>query len=133
MKSRWIAAIACAGALAVALPALAAWLPNVVDQPSRFSGPGVYTGPPALPVTLSMIIAGGGPSDFSTLTLVKTLAGAKTGPEVASLKAKFGDTKVGNFLKVFDFVVADSLKIVKAKGVALPSAPNPDPKNGQQE
>jgi hypothetical protein len=109
----------------------AMWLPNVVDQPSRFSGPGVYTGPPALPVTLSMIIAGGGPSDFQTLTLVKRLAGAKTDAEVASLKAKFGDQKVTNFVTVFNFVVADSLAIVKAKNIALPSTPKPDPKDGE--
>jgi hypothetical protein len=113
------------------LLAAAMWLPNVVDQPSRFSGPGVYTGPPALPVTLSMIIAGGGPSDFQTLTLVKRLAGAKTDAEVASLKAKFGDQKVTNFVTVFNFVVADSLAIVKAKNIALPSTPKPDPKDGE--
>jgi hypothetical protein len=109
----------------------AMWLPNVADQPSRFSGPGVYTGPPALPVTLSMIVAGGGPSDFSTLTLVKRLAGAKTDAELASLKAKFGDQKVTNFVTVFNFVVSDSLAIVKAKNIALPSAPKPDPKDGE--
>jgi hypothetical protein len=113
------------------LLAAAMWLPNVVDQPSRFSGPGVYTGPPALPVTLSMIVAGGGPSDFSTLTLVKRLAGAKTDAEVASLKAKFGDQKVTNFVTVFNFVVSDALSIVKAKGVALPSTPKPDPNDGE--
>ncbi|MBV8148197.1 MAG: hypothetical protein JO092_03810 [Candidatus Eremiobacteraeota bacterium] len=113
------------------LLAAMAWLPNVVDQPSRFSGPGVYTGPPALPVTLSMIIAGGGPSDFSTLTLVKRLAGEKTDAELASLKSKFGDQKVTNFVTVFNFVVSDSLAIVKAKNVALPSAPKPDPKDGE--
>jgi hypothetical protein len=131
MKSRLIATLAFAGAVAIALPAMAAWLPNVVDKPSRFSGPGVYTGQPALPVTLSMIVAGGGPSNFHTIALVKTLAGAKTDAEVAALKAKFGDTKVGNFLKVFDFVVADALKIVKAKNIALPAKPMPDPSNGQ--
>ena len=133
MKSRIFAAVAGFAPALTAAAVLAAmvWLPNVVDQPSRFSGPGVYTGQPALPVTLSMIIAGGGPSDFHTVALVKTLAGAKTEAEVASLKAKFGADKVGNFLKVFDFVIADALAIVKAKNVALPSAPNPDPKNGE--
>jgi hypothetical protein len=111
---------------------LAALMTNVANQPSRFSGSCcVYTGAPALPVTLSMVIAGGGPSNFSTLTLVHTLAGDKTNAEVASLKQKFGDQKVGNFVKVFDFVVADSLRIVKQKGIALPSAPDPDPKDGK--
>jgi len=106
-------------------------LPHVTMSPSRFSGPGVYTGGPALPVTLSMILAGGGPAHFNTLTLVKRLAGAKTGAEVASLTKKFGSKRVGNFLKVFNFVVADSLKIVAAKHIALPSRPNPNPKNGE--
>jgi hypothetical protein len=109
----------------------AAWLPNVVDKPSRFSGPGVYTGPPALSVTLSMIEAGGGPANFSTPVLVKVLAGPKTAAELASLQAKFGADKVGNFVKVFDFVVADSLAIVKAKGIALPTTPRPDPSDGK--
>jgi len=117
--------------LAAAVLAAVTWLPNVVDQPSRFSGPGVYTGPPALQVTLSMVIAGGGPSNFQTVTLVKTLAGSKADAEVASLKAKFGADKVTNFVTIFPFVVSDSLKIAKEKGVALPSTPNPDPKDGK--
>lgn len=115
---------------AVVLAAVA-WMPNVVDQPSRFSGPGVYTGPPALPVTLSMIMAGGGPSNFQTVTLVGVLAGSKADAEVASLKAKFGADKVTHFVVIFPFVVSDALKIAKAKGVALPSEPNPDPKDGK--
>ncbi|MBV8373008.1 MAG: hypothetical protein JOY69_07080 [Candidatus Eremiobacteraeota bacterium] len=119
--------------LAAAAPVVGAevWLPQVTDAPSRFSGPGVYTGKPALPVTLSMVMAGGGPSDFATLTLVKVLAGDKTDAEVAALKQKFGDQKVTNFVTIFPFVVSDSLKIAKAKGVALPSTPMPDPKNGE--
>lgn len=133
MKLRLAAAFACALTLAAAIPAIAAgtWLPNVENQPSRFSGPGVYVGPPALPVTLSMIVAGGGPSNFQTLTLVKVLAGDKTDAEVAALKQKFGDQKVTNFVTIFPFVVSDSLKIAKEKGVALPSTPKPDPKNGE--
>jgi hypothetical protein len=133
MKHRFLTGLAAAGiVIGMAVPALASgWLPNVTDAPSRFSGPGVYTGPPALPVTLSMIVAGGGPSDFQTITLVKVLAGDKTDAEVASLKAKFGADKVANFVTIFPFVVSDSLKIVKEKGVALPAAPNPDPKNGE--
>jgi hypothetical protein len=134
MKSRWIAALAGAGLLlSAALPVAAAemWMPNVVNQPSRFSGPGVYTGKPALQVTLSMVIAGGGPKDFATLTLVKTLAGDKTDAEVAALKQKFGDKAVTNFVTIFPFVVSDSLKIAKEKGVSLPSTPSPDPKDGK--
>jgi len=107
-----------------------AHMPNVTFASSRFSGPGVYTGSPALPVTLSMIIAGGGPAKFSTLTLVHTLAGKLTGAEVAKLTKQYGKAKVGNFVKVFNYVVSDSLRIVTAKHIALPKTPNPDPKNG---
>jgi hypothetical protein len=128
---RFLTALACASAIiGSALPTFAA-SDLSMSQASRFSGPGVYTGQPALPVTLSMIEAGGGPSNFQTLTLVKTLAGDKTDAEVASLKKQFGDEKVTNFVKVFDFVVSDSLKIVTEKKIALPKDPNPDPKNGE--
>lgn len=136
MASRFLTAVVCAaGVLGTALPAFAgsAMAPSNLDMhaPSRFSGPGVYTGAPALPVTLSMVIAGGGPAHFSTLTLVHALAGDKTSAEVASLKSKFGATKVTNFVKVFDYVVADTLDIVKDKNVALPKTPSPDPSNGK--
>src|SRR5690348_11831904 len=106
-------------------------MPNITMQPSRFSGPGVYTGKPALQVTLSMVMAGGGPSNFKTVTLLKTLTGPKFNAEVGKLTKQYGKEKVGSFITVFDFVVNDSLRIVKEKHVALPSKPSPDPKDGK--
>ncbi|MBV9719956.1 MAG: hypothetical protein JOZ77_11600 [Candidatus Eremiobacteraeota bacterium] len=104
---------------------------SVVNAPTRFSGSCcIYTGAPALAVTLSMVEAGGGPSDFSTATLLKTLAGSHFDAEVAKLTNQYGKAQVGQFLKTFDFVVSDSLAIVTAKKIALPSQPNPDPHNG---
>ena len=103
----------------------------ITMQPSRFSGPGVYTGPPALPVTLSMIIAGGGPAHFDSVKLVKVLAGKNFNAEVAKLTKQYGKTKVGNFLTVFNYVVSDSLRIVTAAKVKLPSKPNPNPSDGK--
>ncbi len=105
-------------------------MPNVTAQPSRFSGPGVYTGQPALQVTLSMVVAGGGPSNFDSVKLVKTLSGDKFNAEVGKLSDQFGKDKVANFLKVFNYVVTDSLRIANEKKVALPSDPSPDPHNG---
>lgn len=128
---RKLAAAAALVSLCAPVAASAANMPNVVNQPSRFSGPGVYTGAPALPVTLSMIMAGGGPSNFNSVTLVKTLTGPKFSAEVGKLNGQFGKDKVATFLSVFNFVVSDSLKIVTAKHIALPSAPNPDPKDGR--
>jgi hypothetical protein len=98
---------------------------------ARFSDANVYGGAPDLPLTLSMVVAGGGPAQFKTTTLVGVLAGANTQAEVAKLTKQFGGDKVASFLTVFDFVVNDSLKIVGEKKIALPPAPQPDPKNGK--
>jgi hypothetical protein len=91
----------------------------------------VYAGAPALPTTLSMIVAGGGPSSFQSTTLVGVLAGDKTAAEVASLQAKFGADNVKSFLDVFDFVVNDSLAKVTAAKVSLPTQPDPSPTDGR--
>jgi hypothetical protein len=98
---------------------------------ARFSSAGVYSGAPDLPLTLSVVVAGGGPAKFKTTTLLGVLAGPKTSAEVAKLSKQFGAKNVQSFVTVFDFVIADSLKIVTAKHVALPKQPKPDPKNGK--
>ncbi|MGZ3503575.1 MAG: hypothetical protein ACXWNK_02865 [Vulcanimicrobiaceae bacterium] len=119
-------------ALSSLTPAFAiAAMSQVKDAPSRFSGPGVYTGAPALAVTLSMVEAGGGPSHFDSTTLVKDLTGPKFDAEVGKLTQQYGKQKVGNFLKVYNFVVSDTLQIVTAKHVVLPSKPSPDPSDGR--
>lgn len=107
-----------------------ALLPDVVMQPSRFSGPGVYTGTPALQLTLSMIEAGNGPQQFDTIALLKDLSGSKFDAEVAKLTKQYGKTKVDSFVTIFPFIVSDSLKIAGQQHVALPKTPAPDPHNG---
>jgi hypothetical protein len=107
-------------------------LPNVANQPTRFSGSCcVYTGAPSLALTLSMVEAGGGPSGFNTVTLLKTLTGPLFDAEVAKLTEQYGKDQVAQFLKTFDFVVNDSLRIVTVKKVQLPSQPEPNPKDGK--
>ena len=101
-----------------------------MHQNSRFSGPGVYTGPPALGVTLAVVEAGGGPSNFQTTTLLKTLTGDKFDAEVGSLTKTYGKDEVTQFIKTFDFIIADALKFVKDNNVKLPAEPAVDPKNG---
>ena len=127
-----------AGVLATALTltgtgiASAKLLPNVANQPTRFSGSCcVYTGAPSLALTLSMVEAGGGPSSFNTVTLLKTLTGPLFDAEVAKLTKQYGKDQVAQFLKTFDFVVNDSLRIVTVKKVQLPSQPEPNPKDGK--
>ena len=127
-----IAAFALALATIVPAAASAKLLPNVVDTSTRFSGSCcVYTGAPALAVTLSMVEAGGGPSSFSTVTLLKRLTGKLFTAEVAKLTKEYGKEQVNQFLATFDFVVNDSLRIVTEKKIALPSKPNPDPNDGR--
>ena len=133
MKNRRLAgALATALALAGTGIASANLLPNVANQPTRFSGSCcVYTGAPSLALTLSMVEAGGGPGNFNTVTLLKTLTGPLFDAEVAKLTKQYGKDQVAAFLKTFDFVVNDSLRIVTAKKVQLPSQPNPNPKDGR--
>ncbi len=117
--------------LLMVIAAMAMLMPNIVDEPTRFSGSCcVYTGAPALQVTLSMIEAGGGPKSFDTATLLKTLTGPQFSAEVTKLSNQYGKDQVAQFLKTFNFVVNDSLRIVTEKKVALPSQPSPDPKDG---
>jgi len=133
---RSIAAVMALGlAASVAAPALAADTMGGMKMSGslmagRFGG-GVYAGKPALPLTLSMIIAGGGPKAFKTPTLVGVLAGDKATAEVASLTKKYGKANVAQFLKTFDFVVNDSLAIVTKAKIALPNMPSPDPTDGK--
>jgi hypothetical protein len=130
-RSRWIPILAIAMVAIGTGIASAKLMANVVDQPTRFSGSCcIYTGAPALAVTLSMVEAGGGPSSFSTVTLLKTLTGSQFDAEVAKLTNQYGKEQVGQFLKTFDFVVNDSLRIVTEKKIALPSQPDPNPKDG---
>jgi len=97
----------------------------------RFSEVRAYTGAPQLPLTLSMIVAGGGPSAFSTPKLVGVLAGDKASAEVDKLTKQYGADNVKSFLVVFDFIVADALKIVTEKKIPLPSTPEPSPADGK--
>jgi hypothetical protein len=97
---------------------------------ARFGGT-VYNNNPRLENTLSLVIAGGGPKSFSTVTLFGVLAGDKAKAEEDALTKQFGAERFGQFVKTFDFVINDSLAIVTAKKVALPKKPSPDPKDGK--
>ena len=136
---------AAAVALAFSAPAFAAGKPAAthmmsghaapamvnMNMNSRFGGPGVYTGAPALGVTLAVVEAGGGPKNYKTVTLLQTLAGSAFKPEVAKLTKTYGAAEVTQFLKTFDFIIADALHYVTVKHIALPAAPAVDPKNGK--
>lgn len=97
---------------------------------ARFGGT-VYTNNPKLTNTLALIVAGGGPSNFSTVKLFGVLAGPVAAPEAAKLQKQYGKAAFAQYIKTFNFVVNDSLKIVTAAKVKLPPSPSPDPKNGK--
>ncbi len=89
---------------------------------SRYAGP-VYSGKPMLKVTAALVNAGGGAANFSTAKAVTAIAGEKlTNAEVGKLTKQYGQDKVGEWLKVGDFAVADALKIATAAGVKLPAS-----------
>ena len=97
---------------------------------ARFGG-SVYKNNPKLTNTLALVVAGGGPKKFSTATLFGVLAGDKAGAEKAKLVKQFGAPGFAQYVKTFDFVIADSLKIVTAAKVKLPAKPDPDPTDGK--
>jgi len=131
IRSRIAAVAALAVTVSAAMaPAGAADSMAGMDH-ARFSPAAVYTGAPNLPLTLSLIAAGGGPSNFQTTKLVGTLAGPLTQAELQSLTAKFGADNVTSFVDVFNFVIADALKIVTAAKVPLPAQPAVDPTDGK--
>ena len=92
-------------------------------EKSRYGGP-VYTGAPALAVTASLVKAGGGPAHYSTAKALTSMVGPKlVTAEVGKLTKQYGKASVGSWLTVFDFAVADALKIATAAGVKLPTGP----------
>lgn len=94
------------------------------EMHGRFGGP-VYNGPPALDVTAALVAAGGGASNYSTATALTNMVGKDlVGQEVAKLSKQYGQDKVTQWLKTFDFAVSDALKVATAAGVKLP-APAP--------
>lgn len=87
---------------------------------NRFGGP-VYDGKPALSVTVALVVAGGGPEHFSLVTALNHMLDKKTvNAEVSKLTKQYGAKRVGYWVKVMNFYVDDTLRIVKAKGIKLP-------------
>jgi hypothetical protein len=139
---RSIAAFAAAAAMLTATPVFAKTT-VVADSmsgsmhmakpclpPARFGG-GVYCGAPKLTNTLSLIVAGGGPAKFSTVTAFGVLADGKAAAEEAKLIKQYGKPAFLQYIKTFDFVISDSLAIVTKAKVPLPKTPVPDPKDGK--
>ena len=125
MRSRCLSLLALTAVL-TGTAALAADAPK-----ARFSDAASFVGAPKLPLTLSMILAGGGPKNFSTGTLVGVLAGDKAKAEVDKLTKQYSAEDVKSFLTVFDYVVNDAVRIVTDKKIALPAEPAPNPSDGK--
>jgi hypothetical protein len=115
-----------------AAPAFAAdpGMGDMKTSGARFGG-SVSTSAPNLQTTLALVIAGGGPADYKTTTLVGVLAGPNANAEVAKLTKQYGAPTVKEFITTFDFVIADALRLVKENGIALPATPTPDPTDGK--
>jgi hypothetical protein len=132
-RFRSAALVALLGALTAAtLPAAAQdTMGGMPMSHARYSGAPVFTGSPTLPLTLSVVVAGGGPANFDSAKLVGVLAGPLTDAEVKKLSGQFGPDNVGSFLKTFNFVIADALRLVRQDNIALPSTPLPAPNDGK--
>jgi hypothetical protein len=111
IRLRSCAAFAAALSLLAVTPVFAddAMGGNAMGNAARFGG-SVYTGAPKLANTLSLVVAGGGPKNFSTVTLFGVLAGDKAKAEEDALTKEYGADRFGQFVKTFDFVIDDALK-----------------------
>ncbi len=136
IRIRSIAALAAVASMLATTPAFAAEKMSsmkgsmMASTGARFGGT-VYTKSPKLTNTLALVVAGGGPKNFSTVTLFGVLADGKAAAEKAKLIKEFGAAGFAQYIKTFNFVIDDSLKIVTAAKVKLPAAPSPNPKDGK--
>lgn len=88
----------------------------------RYGGPS-YLGAPDLPVTVSVVTAGGGAADFSTAKALTAMVGPTlTNAEVGKLTQQYGKEKVDSFITVFNYVVDDAVAIATKAGIKLPAA-----------
>ncbi len=82
-----------------------------------------YTGKPDLAATISLVKAGGGPTNFSIATALTALVGpALTTAEVNKLTKQYGKAAVGNFITVQNFAVTQSAATAMAAGVTFPAS-----------
>jgi len=80
----------------------------------------VYDGAPDLALTSALVAAGGGPEHFSSLKLYTVLAGSSSTAETKKLTNQFGAADVTDAFAVFDFAIADVVRVATAKHIALP-------------
>ncbi len=90
----------------------------------------MYDGRPNLALTASLVAAGGGGGHFSSLRLLRVVAGAASGAEAAKLSNQFGAADVKRSLAIFDFTIEDVARTAAARHIALPR-PSPAPSNGK--
>ena len=91
----------------------------------------IYHGFPHLHLTVAVVDAGGGASNFDSRRLVSVLAGARAPAERAKLVAEYGPSRVDAFYDVFTFAVDDAVKRAHNMLIPLPKSPHPDPSNSQ--
>jgi len=80
-----------------------------------------YTGAPDLQATISLVVAGGAPGNFSIVKALTALAGKKTAnAEVAKLTKQYGGPRVAKYVEVQNFAVNDGVRLAGKAGVKFP-------------
>lgn len=80
----------------------------------------IYHGDPNLALAVSLVGAGSGPNGFSSELLFSRMFGANRAAENQYLQDRYGFDHEAEYFAVMDYVVADLLRIVHARGIALP-------------
>lgn len=84
-----------------------------------------YYGPPDVPLTASLIEAGGGPEHFSSRRLFVHMAGKHTVREGTILTERYGVASMAQFFATFNTFVDDAIARDRSAGVTLPSVTAP--------
>ena len=91
-----------------------------MPEGTKGEGP-MFTGKPDLQATISLVIAGGAPRNFSIVKAITALAGpAVAKAEVAKLTKQYGAARVGKYVEVQNFAVNDAVRLALAAKVPFP-------------
>ncbi len=83
-------------------------------------------GRPDLVTAVNVLVAGGGPAAFKTLTLLSALTAGEAGEALTALVRTFGVAAVKTSVEILDFVVADAQRRLAERHITLPPLPDPD-------
>jgi hypothetical protein len=89
-----------------------------------------YRGAPDLGLAVAIVEAGGGANHFDGRQFVRALAGSHTNAEMRRLEKLYGKGRVEAFVQTLTFSVRDTLQVMSANHLSMPSKPRVSARDG---